>query len=262
MPEGMQGRYVGLADEYARFWSPVIEPMGLRLLEMLPLGLAWRIVDIGCGTGNLISKIVAAAPNARSLGLDRAANILSAASKSGVPLVLADGCRLPLRNSSFDVAVMAFALFKFPSPLAGLTEAKRVLRPGGVLGITIWAGDTHVLPGDEIWEEVLVDVPRSPDESDRLEDLNEIEKLRGVLESAGITGSDIHSETFERTWTPESLFALKSELTHRARLVRLPVDEREKRLAQVRAYLAGMTPSSFIWRPSILFARAQVPSTV
>ncbi|MGI8924597.1 MAG: class I SAM-dependent methyltransferase [Fimbriimonadales bacterium] len=256
VPKMMQGRY-GLAEEYARFWSPVIKPMGLRLLETLPLGSARRVVDIGCGTGNLISEIVASAPNARYLGLDRAGRMLEVAAKSCVPLVHADGCRLPLRNSSFDLAVMAFVVFKLPSPLEGLIEAKRVLRPGGTLGVTVWNGDSHVLPGDEIWVEALADIPADPDESSRLEDLNEIEKLRALLESAGFTGIDIQSEAFERTWTPESIFALKSGLSHHVRLVQLPFDERERRLAEVRARLSEMEPSSFIWRPSILFAMSR-----
>jgi len=180
--------------------------------------------------------------------------MLGVAAKNCVPLVHADGCRLPLRNSSFDVAVMAFVLFKLPSPVEGLVEAKRVLRPGGALGVTVWHGDSHVLPGDEIWEEALEGVPADPDESSRLEDLNETEKLRALLEGAGFAGTDIHAEPFERAWTPESIFVLKSELSHHARLVQLPVDERERRLIQVRARLAEMAPSSFIWRPSILFA--------
>lgn len=260
MPDETQSRYSALAVEYASLWSPVIKPMGLRLIEMLPLYSAQTVVDIGCGTGNLISQIAESAPNARYVGLDRASNMLGVAAACSKSLVHADGCHLPLRNASFDVAVMAFVLFKFPAPVAGLTEARRILRPLGALGVSIWRGDSHALPGDEIWEDILSDVPKGPGESDRLGDLNEEEKLRRVFNAAGFARAEISSQTFERRWTPESLYVLKTELTHRARLASLDADERERRMARARKYLIGLSPDSLVWRPSVLFAVCRVRS--
>ncbi|MEO7453200.1 MAG: class I SAM-dependent methyltransferase [Fimbriimonadales bacterium] len=254
MPDPLQSRYGTLADEYARLWSPVIKPMGLRLLEMLPLNSAKRVLDIGCGTGNLISEIGRHAPEATYFGLDRAANMLAIAAKHSAALAQADGCHLPLRNASFDVAVMAFVLFKYPTPLAGLKEAKRVLRPGAALGVSIWHGNSHALPADEIWEDVLADIPGCPDEHDKLEDLNEENKLRDILSASCFSRIEIYCETFERIWTPESLFVLKSELSHRARLARLDASEQNRRLSEVRKHLSDLSPDAFVWRPSILFA--------
>ncbi len=228
--------------------------MGLRLLEMLPLSSAQRVLDIGCGTGNLVSQIAQSAPNAKYLGLDRAANMLAVAAESGAALVHADGCRLPLRSANFDVALMAFVLFKYPSPLAGLKEARRVLRPAGALGVSIWQADSHALPGDEIWEEVLADIPKSPDEYDKMDDLNEETKLRDILSASGFSRVEIYRETFERLWTAESLLILKSQLSHRARLARLDAIEQNRRLAVVRKYLSGLYQDAFEWRPSVLFA--------
>lgn len=254
MCDSIESRYVGLAKEYERLWSPVIKPMGLRLVEMVPLGSSSSVVDIGCGTGNLTAEIAAAAPSGIYVGLDRSADMLEIAAKCSGKLLHADACNLPFRSSVFDVAIMSFVVFKFPSPAAGLAEARRVLRAGGVLGLTIWQGDSHNLPGDEIWDQVLTDLPKSQDEADQLESLNEVEKLDAVLEGAGFTPFEIHAETFDFTWTSETLLALKSELTHRARLSSLPIAERARRLALVRAHLDGLPPDSLAWRPSILFA--------
>jgi hypothetical protein len=153
---------------------------------------------------------------------------------------------------------MAFVLFKYPSPLEGLREAKRVLKAGGKLGISIWHGDSHSLPCDEMWENALTDIPKCPDEDDKLEELNTEQELRDILRAAGFSNVVTHRENFERTWTPETLFVLRSELSHRARLARLDEEEQNRRLEGIREQLQALAPGTFEWRPSIMFAVASV----
>ncbi len=49
------------------------------------------------------------------------------------PDILADACRIPLPDASFDCAILAEIIEHLPDPAAALREAARLLGPGGVL---------------------------------------------------------------------------------------------------------------------------------
>ena len=49
-----------------------------------------------------------------------------------------DGQALGLDDASFDLGTSTFGLLFFPGPSAGLRELRRVLRPGGSVGIASW----------------------------------------------------------------------------------------------------------------------------
>src|SRR5215470_11057402 len=96
--------YSAHAREYARLWSPVIRPMGQCLFPALPLAEAARILDIGIGTGALVSDIHAFAPNAGLIGVDRAEGMLRVAQDAcDDPLAVMDAQRLALRAACVDV---------------------------------------------------------------------------------------------------------------------------------------------------------------
>ena len=51
-------RYDRFAASYQRWWAPVIEPAGLRLLDLVAESVGRRsvIVDVGAGTGTLARR--------------------------------------------------------------------------------------------------------------------------------------------------------------------------------------------------------------
>jgi len=93
------------------------------------------VVDLACGTGDL-SELVALT-GARVVGVDFAANMLAGARHRGISatFVQADAGRLPLPTGWASVVISGFALRNFVSIPAVLTEAARVLRPGGRLAL-------------------------------------------------------------------------------------------------------------------------------
>src|SRR5262249_54094342 len=132
----------GHARGYADAWSPVIRPLGQRLLAAMPWKGVRRVLDVGTGTGALLPDIVAAAPSqAFLLGVDPSPGMLQLAPSHGTPLGLMDGMGLGVRTASVDVVVMAFVLFHMPAPDVALAEARRVLRAAGHVGTVTWAED-------------------------------------------------------------------------------------------------------------------------
>jgi ubiquinone/menaquinone biosynthesis C-methylase UbiE len=146
--------YTASADGYAEFWSPVIRPLGRRLLEALPWDRASRILDVGTGTGALIPDMLHLAPTARIVGIDPSFGMLARATSVRVPLVAMDAMARAVRAGTFDIAVLAFVLFHGPDPLAALAEVGRTLRRPGTVGLTTWA-EEPATPANQIWDEEL-----------------------------------------------------------------------------------------------------------
>ncbi|HVL69028.1 MAG TPA: methyltransferase domain-containing protein [Vicinamibacterales bacterium] len=127
-----------MSDWDAARYHRVSDPQrawGLRVLERLRPRDGERILDIGCGTGRLTGDIVARAPDARVVAMDRSSAMLKEARlhlAARVPLVHADAAALPF-EACFD-AVFSTATFHWVLDherlFRGILQA---LRPGGRL---------------------------------------------------------------------------------------------------------------------------------
>lgn len=100
-----------------------------RTIRSLDLAPSSFVVDLACGTGDLIR--LAEHERYRVIGVDFALNMLRAAHGISSPLVEADAARLPLPDASVDGIVSGFALRNFTDLTAVLREVARVLRPVG-----------------------------------------------------------------------------------------------------------------------------------
>jgi arsenite methyltransferase len=134
-------------------WAEILHGLRLRGNETL--------LDLGCGRGAVLLAAAKLLPNGRAIGVDiwRAdqtdnsqQNTLRNAELEGVAdrveVRTADITDLPFDNDSVDVIVSSLVLHNIPSPAdraKAITEAARVLRPGGRLAIAdIWATSRHV----------------------------------------------------------------------------------------------------------------------
>ncbi len=111
------------------------------------------LVDLACGAGLLAPHI--APLGYRHVGLDLSLPALSQARTHGVTPVRADVLRLPLRDSCAAVVVAGEVLEHVAEPLELLSEACRVLRPGGTLVLdtiaaTWWGRLSAVTIGERI----------------------------------------------------------------------------------------------------------------
>ncbi len=93
-----------------------------------------HVLEIGVGTGKNIPFHPA---NARVVAIDLSPKMLSrAVSRAGSlehrpDFVLADAQHLPFRNGAFEETASTFVFCSVPDPIAGLKEARRVVRDDG-----------------------------------------------------------------------------------------------------------------------------------
>jgi demethylmenaquinone methyltransferase / 2-methoxy-6-polyprenyl-1,4-benzoquinol methylase len=95
-----------------------------------------RVLDACCGTGDL-AVAARKAGAGKIVGLDFSEPMLARARRKAPELdwVQGDVLELPFEDASFDAAVVGFGVRNVEGLAAALRELRRVLRPGGRLGI-------------------------------------------------------------------------------------------------------------------------------
>ena len=94
-----------------------------------------RVLDLGCGTGNLIRLLREVKP-ASYCGADLSEQMIRQARRSlgaGASLVTADAAALPYGDGAFDIVVCNASFHHYTEPERAAGEIRRVLRPGGTL---------------------------------------------------------------------------------------------------------------------------------
>jgi SAM-dependent methyltransferase len=193
---GIARHYSSEAEAYRDLWAPVLVGLTRWLLDELPLAEARRVLDLGCGVGALLPHLDKVAPRARIVGLDRTEAMVALGPRD-FPLLVGDAAELPFADGSFDAVVMAFMLFHLPRPTAGLAEAWRVLRPGGLIGLLTWGTERESLARTQ-WVEEL-DAAGAAEVTEKLswhELVNTPQKVNGELEAAGFTVAISRVESF------------------------------------------------------------------
>jgi SAM-dependent methyltransferase len=146
----------GVAGEVARLEAQAALTFAEELRILLDLGLAdaGPLVDLGCGTGAVTRRIRAACPRLPVLGLDSSLVMISRAADAGIPLACAATSALPLRSGSAGSVLMRYVVQHLADPAVAFAEARRVLRPGGLVAVVeadaaLWGLAQPLVPGLE-----------------------------------------------------------------------------------------------------------------
>ena len=255
-------QYDAESRAYLDCWAPVLHPIACRLLEEWPEHIVDRALDLGAGVGLLLPVIQQKFSRAHVVGVDRSEGMLALADPDA-SVAVADAANLGIQTAAFDLVVMVFMLYHLPDPGVGLAEARRVLRPGGVLGLTTWAGDMES-PAVQVWNEELDAHGAVPGESLGRIALHELmdspEKVQGLLESAGFVSVSAAVQKFTHQIEPRDFIRLRTEMgSTKQRLESLDKDARRRCVAQARGRLSSLSSDDFPLRFSIVFASAKAP---
>lgn len=119
------------------------------------------VLDVGAGSGTFSKRLHAHGFDVTSTDVtDEALDVLRA--RVAGPVARADATSLPFARASFDAVVLAEVLEHLENDAGALSEAARVLRPQGVLAVTVprnpawysqsdrWAGHVRRYTGEEL----------------------------------------------------------------------------------------------------------------
>ncbi len=112
-----------------RGYHALVDELEMSVLE--PYARDRRVLEAGCGTGLLLSRIDRVA--SRAVGVDLSAGMLSRARDRGLTVVQGSITALPFADASFDTVCSFKVLAHVPDIDRALRELARVTRPGGHL---------------------------------------------------------------------------------------------------------------------------------
>lgn len=136
-PTGPVGRWIG--SKMARQHQPE-NRWTVNLLEVQPTN---HILEVGFGPGIAIEQVASRA--ALVAGIDFSRTMVAAAKRRNAAAIRAgkvdlrygDAASLPFSNEAFDKAYSIHSIYFWPDPLKALGEIYRVLKPGGLLALTV-----------------------------------------------------------------------------------------------------------------------------
>jgi ubiquinone/menaquinone biosynthesis C-methylase UbiE len=124
-------------DEWAgRMTTAAVAP----LLDAVGARSGMRLLDVCCGPGYLAAQATAKGLSAVGIDIAPAMVELARGHVPGAEFCIGDAEALDFGDGTFDAVVCAFGLLHLAQPERAISEAFRVLRPGGSYAFTVWDG--------------------------------------------------------------------------------------------------------------------------
>jgi SAM-dependent methyltransferase len=134
------------AERYLEVLEPaILGPVAEALVTHVAPRVGARVIDIGCGTGAAALKASElVGRTGRVVGVDINRQMIEVARSRPAPQFAevewleASAMDIPLPDGVFDTAVSSQVLQFVDEPERAMEEARRVLRPGGLVGVGLW----------------------------------------------------------------------------------------------------------------------------
>ena len=166
-------------------WSRAVAPIFLQWLAP-PASARW--LDVGCGAGVLAHTLLELSSPATVVGIDPEVSQIAQASRGPAAgravFQVADACRLPFADASFDIAAAALVLNFIAERSQAMAEMRRVTRGGGIVAAYVWDFAEELSPSGPLRRAMRrfgVDVPAIPGTAE-----SRIAALRLLFEQAAL----------------------------------------------------------------------------
>ncbi len=176
-PEGFLGRVM---LRFMNFGHAPLTNWGLSLVEIHE---GWTMLDIGCGGGATLKRLLKRSKGAQVYGIDISEESVAKARKVNANVLdrqvfVTQGSaeKLPYEDNKFDLVTAVETVYFWPDLPNCLKEVRRVVKPGGRFAIMV-----EVLESDSVWTDVVDGMTAySP------------EQLKEMLEGAGFVKTELH----------------------------------------------------------------------
>jgi SAM-dependent methyltransferase len=203
-----------VAQKYDSVWSSLTRQFIPHLLSAAQISPSISVLDVACGPGHVsaAAKQLGAVPS----GVDFSENMIAIAKKISpdISFLQGDAQDLPFGDGSFDRVLINFGLLHVARPEKACAEACRVLKSGGRLGFTVWAGPEKnagariVNDAIEAHADLDIGLPEGPPHYL----YGEREECRKVLECAGFDGNSMSYQTHAVEWQlPTAAYFFEAE---------------------------------------------------
>jgi len=144
------GRRGAYWDKHADALADMADRFNQPMLELAGIGPGQRVLDLASGAGEPALSIArTVGPSGEVYATDIVPEMLAGARRraadaglEAIRFEIADMEALPFPDGRFDRVTCRFGLMFCPNPVAALSEARRVLAPGGRVAFMVW-GPRH-----------------------------------------------------------------------------------------------------------------------
>jgi SAM-dependent methyltransferase len=190
-------------EDWARDWERYDRAAAgyhRRLFEAAALGPSERVLDVGCGNGQVTRDAARAAPEGSAHGVDLSSRMIEVARRlataeglTNATFEQADAQVHPFDAAAYDVVLSRFGAMFFGNPVAAFTNLAAATRPGGRLAMVAWRA-----VADNEWLQCIFgalaagrDLPAPPPGNPGPFGLADPDRTRATLTAAGFEAVEL-----------------------------------------------------------------------
>ena len=176
-PKGRMGLFM------LKFMNKCHAPLTNWGLDLIPFQDGWTMLDIGCGGGATLQRLLKRSDGSHVYGLDISEESVAKAREVNADVLgervfveQGSAANLPFKNEQFDLVTAVETIYFWPNLSGCLQEVRRVLKPGGRFAIIVEVVDTN-----SKWTSVVEGMTAYTPE-----------QLKGFLDEAGFRQTEVH----------------------------------------------------------------------